>query len=137
MTPTAVTLLSYVAWTLIMLAGVAGIRTFKVVAEGRAANSFSATGDDVAGLGQRITRAHANCFENLPAAAALLLYAIATGQENVTNGLAYALIALRIAQSIVHVISVSPLFVRLRFALFLGQVGILIYWLLGFFQSAA
>ena len=130
MSATATVLLSYVAWTMLLVMSLGIYRTVLVMKGGRAANSFSASGGDVGGLGQRLTRAHANCYENAPIGGAVLLYAIAAGQTGITDGLAYVFLAARIAQSIVHIISTSNMFVLIRFAFFGVQLVILIIWLL-------
>lgn len=130
MSATAAALLGYVAWTILLVMSLGTYRTVLAKTQGRAANSFAASGADVGELGKRLTRAHANCYENLPVAAAVLLYAIAAGETGVTDGLAYIFLAARVAQSIVHVLSTSNLFVLIRFAFFLVQLVILIIWLL-------
>ena len=130
MSATAAALLGYVAWTMLMVMSLGVYRTVLVMAAGRAANSFGAAGDDLEGLGKRLTRAHANCYENLPVAGAVLLYAIAAGQTSVTDELAYILIGARVAQSVTHLLSTSNFFVLIRFAFFGVQLAILIYWLL-------
>ena len=134
MTPTATVLLAYVAWQIFLLLCLAFVRTSLVMAGKRASNSFTASGDDMDGFGKRLTRAHANCYENIGAVAAVLLYAIATGQTALTDGLAYVFLGARIAQSVAHLISTNRLFVFLRFAFFVVQVLILIYWLLKLFH---
>lgn len=130
MTPTATTLLLLIAWALLMLLALGALRTAQVFAGKRAPNSFNASGDDMEAFGKRLTRAHANCYEYIPLAAAILLYAIAAGQTAVTDGLAYAFLGARIAQSLAHLISTSNMFVRIRFFFFLVQNVILIIWLL-------
>ena len=130
MTPTAVTLLALVAWALILLMSLGTLRTTQVIAGKRAANSFSPSGEDMNAFGKRLTRAHANCYENLPIVGAVLLYAIATRQTGATDGLAYLFLAARIAQSTVHLVSTSNMFVRARFFFFLAQLAILVFWLL-------
>lgn len=130
MTPTAATLLLLVAWFLLLLLSLGAFRTSLVMKNQRAANSFAPSGEDLSDVGKRLTRAHANCYEYLPAAFAALLYAIATGQTGLTDGLAYIFLAARIAQSVVHLISTSRLFVTIRFAFFIVQTLILIVWLL-------
>jgi uncharacterized MAPEG superfamily protein len=105
-----------------------------VFAGKRTSNSFAASGEDMDGLGKRLTRAHANCYENIGFAAAVLLYAIATNQTALTDGLAYAFLGARIAQSTVHLISTNRIFVLIRFAFFVVQVAILIFWLLKLFH---
>ncbi len=134
MTATATVLLSYTAWTLLMLASLGALRTIKVVNRERAPNAFQASGEDVEGFAKRLTRVHANCYENLPIAGVILLYAIATDQTMLTDGLAYIFLGARLGQSVVHLISTSNMFVRLRFALFLVQIIILVIWLLKLFH---
>ncbi len=129
MSPTETTLLSLALWTLVLVMSLGTLRTILVLTKGRAANSFDPTGNDLEGLGKRLTRAHANCYEFLPIAGLILLYAIATGQTTVTNGLAYVFLGARIAQSLVHIISTSNNFVLIRFGFFGVQLIVLIIWL--------
>jgi uncharacterized MAPEG superfamily protein len=133
MTPTATALLGFAAWTLFLLTMLAFVRTSAVMTGKKKANSFNPSGEDVGGFAQRLTRAHANCYENLPIAATVLLYAIATNQTAVTDGLATIFLAARVLQSLTHLASTSNPAVTVRFAFFLVQVGILTYWLLSFF----
>jgi len=130
MTPTALSLLGFAAWTILMVLLLGVTRTGLVFAGKKKANEFRATGEDLGSFGYRITRVHANCYENLPAAAAVMLYAIATSQTAVTDGLAIVFIGLRIAQSIVHLLSTASPMVLVRFALFAAQSAILLYWIL-------
>lgn len=134
MTHTGIALLTYASWTLFLVMALGTLRTLAVLGGGRAANSFSASGDDMSGFGQRLTRAHANCYENLPIAGAILLYAIATDQTAATDGLAYAFVGARVAQSLVHIVSTSNIMVLLRFAFFGVQLAILVFWLLKLFH---
>lgn len=133
MTPTAVTLLLLVSWTLLLLVSLGALRTSQVIAGKRAPNSFAPSGDDMEAFGKRLTRAHANCYENLPIVSAVLLYAIAANQTAMTDGLAYVFLGARIAQSLTHLASTSNMFVRIRFFFFLAQNVILIIWLLKLF----
>lgn len=130
MTATATALLGFTAWTLFLLVLLAFTRTSAVMTGKRRANSFNPSGEDVEGFARRLTRAHANCYENLPIAGAVLLYAIATAQTATTDGLAYIFLAARILQSLTHLASTSNPAVTVRFAFFVVQIGILVYWLL-------
>lgn len=134
MTPTATALLAYVSWSILLLVTLGAVRTSLVVGGKRAANSFAPSGDDMDAFGKRLTRAHANCYENLPMAGAVLLYAIATNQTGLTDGLAYIFLGARISQSIAHLISTERLWVTIRFVFFIVQVGILVFWLLKLFH---
>lgn len=134
MSPTATALLGFAAWTIFLVVALGAFRTSIAMTKGKKANTFSPSGEDLGGLGLRLTRAHANCYENLPVAGAILLYAIATGQTALTDPLAYAFIGARILQSATHVVSTSNPAVLVRFVLFVVQVAILIVWLLKLFH---
>lgn len=134
MTPTATALLGFVSWGLILLMSLGMLRTMATLTGGRAANSFSPSGDDMEGFGKRLTRAHANCYEFLPLAGIVMLYAIATGQTAATDGLAFAFLGARIAQSVTQLVSTSNTFVTIRFGFFGVQLVILVIWLLKMFH---
>lgn len=125
---TTLAIFGLIAWALFLLVGIALMRTGATLTQGRAANSFSPNGDDLSPFSGRLCRAYANCCELLPFALAAMLYGVATDQTGVTNGLALVLLGARLGQSIVHIISTSSLAVLLRFALFLPQVAIVLYW---------
>ena len=63
-----------------------------------------------------------------------MLAALATGQTAITDEFAMYLVYARVLQSTVHIISTSVFAVYLRFALFLVQVGICVYWMVEFFK---
>lgn len=130
MTPTAFALLGFVAWTILMVVLLGFTRTGLVFAGKKKSNEFRASGEDLGSFGYRATRVHANCYENLPAAAAVMLYAIATNQTAITDPLAFVFIGLRLAQSSVHLLSTAPMMVMVRFALYIVQNAILLYWIL-------
>ena len=130
LTPSAVVLLSLVSWSLLLAVLLVSMRGLQVLSGRKAVNAFAADGSDVPGFGQRLTRAYANCLENLPAQAAVLLYAMGAGQTAITDPLAYCLLGARLLQSCVHLLSTSALCVWLRFASYLVQVLILVWWLL-------
>jgi len=129
MTPTALALLGFALWTIVMVLLLGVTRTGLVFAGKKKANEFRASGEDLGSFGYRVTRVHANCYENLPAAAAVMLYAIATNQTAATDPLAVIFIALRLAQSTVHLMSTAPMMVTIRFALYMAQIAILVYWI--------
>ena len=129
MSQTAFALLGIAAWSIFLLLSLGIFRSLIVLGGSKAANAFSPSGEDLDGFGHRLTRAHANCYEFLPIAGILMLYAIATGQDFLTDGLAIPLLVARIAQSIVHLISTNSVFVMIRFLFFISQAGILIFWL--------
>jgi uncharacterized MAPEG superfamily protein len=97
---------------------------------------FDQQGADIGGAAQRITRAQANSLEWLVIPAALLVYGIATGQSEVTDGLARVVLGARIVQSITHMMSVSLPAIALRATLFTVQVVIWIIWSYAFYSAA-
>ncbi len=133
LTTTAMALLGLVAWPLLLMFLMVNQRGLLVLSGKMAVNAFNPDGSNTPGeLAKRLVRVHANCLENLPLQAALLLYAIASAQTAVTEPLALALLGARLAQGVVHLISTRPLFVWLRFAAFFVQLAILAWWLLQF-----
>lgn len=130
MTPTAVAILGFAAWTILMVVLLGLTRTGLVFAGKKKSNDFKASGEDLGSFGYRATRVHANCYENLPAAAAVMLYAIATNQTAITDPFAFVFIGLRLAQSIVHLLSTAQPMVLIRFSLYIGQNAILLYWII-------
>lgn len=128
-TPTSLAVLGLASWFLISLLALACFRVWTSASARKPANSFAADGSDVPGLGQRLTRVHANCYENIPVYMGVLLFAMASGQTAITDPTALLLLFARIAQSLVHVASVSVPAVMLRFVFFVLQTGILACWL--------
>ena len=70
----------------------------------------------------------ANCVESLPIFGGLLLVAIATDRPSITDPLAYLFLGSRAFQSLVHLTSLSPTAVTIRFTVFAVQMGIGLYW---------
>jgi uncharacterized MAPEG superfamily protein len=130
MTPTAIALLGFAFWTILLVVMLAAFRVSMVSAGKKSSASFSPIGDDVEGFGRRLTRAHANCYENLPLAGAVLLYAIATSQTAITDGLAMVFLGARLLQSLTHLASTSRPAVTIRFAFYVIQILILAFWIL-------
>ena len=130
---TALALLGLVAWTLLLVFLLVNQRGMLVLSGKMAVNAFNPDGSNTpSNFGQRLVRTHANCLENLPLQAALLLYAMASAQTDITEPLALLLLGARLFQSLMHLISTNPLFVWLRFAAFFVQLAILAWWLLQF-----
>jgi uncharacterized MAPEG superfamily protein len=137
MSPSALALVGYAAWTLLLAVTIVTFRTGLVLSRKRAANSFCPSGEDVSPFSGRLCRAHANCYENLPIFAALILLALVTDNAGITDSLARWVLVARVAQSVVHLISTSEIAVVLRVTFFSIQLGIEAYWvvrlgLLGF-----
>lgn len=130
MSPTLSALVAFSLWTILLLLGLVALRGLASQRTGKALNSFRPDGADLPGLGERWTRAHLNCLEFLPIFAAVALAAVAAGRADVTDGLAWVVFVLRVAQSVVHLLSTTVPFVMVRAGLFTGQVLIVLYWAL-------
>ena len=124
----AIALLGFIAWTLLLLLCIGGMRSGLVLGGKRRANDFKPTGEDVSAFSQRLCRAHANCYEAFPIVGGLLLYALATANTAVTDPLAYVVLAARLGQSLVHLASTSVPAVLVRFARFGVQIVIAGIW---------
>jgi len=128
MNDTILALLGYIAWTLILLVGLATYRTVLVAKKEQLVNGFKPDGSDSPAFGERITRAQSNCVESFAFIGGLMLLALTTNSTAITDGLALLLLAARLGQSITHLIASSVLAVQIRFAFFLAQIGICFYW---------
>jgi uncharacterized MAPEG superfamily protein len=126
--PTSLALVGLVVWHLVLLFAIAGPRVWFTLTRQVAANKFPPDNSNLAPIHRRIARAHANSYENLGAFAAILLLAIATDRTSVTDGLAWALVGARVAQSIFHVAHGGAFIVNFRFAAFGVQLIIVGYW---------
>lgn len=135
MNPSSLALLGYAAWTLLLLGAIAVLRSSLTLSGRRAANQFAPAGDDVSPFSGRLCRAHANCYESLPAFACLVLLAVTSGQSQVTDPLALWALAARIGQSATHLVSTSSLAVQVRFAFFLAQLLIQLWWVVGLYRA--
>lgn len=137
MSPSALALVGYAAWFLLLVFGIVAYRSGLVVAKKHTVNGFAPHGADVGEFSGRLCRAHANTVENFAVFSSLILLAMATGNGAVTDPLARWVLVARVAQSVTHLISESEIAVMVRVTFFLVQVGIMAYWvvqlgLLGF-----
>ena len=128
MSPTATGLIGFAAWFALLSTVLGFYRVALVLRGSKAANTFAPNGADLEPFGQRLTRARDNCFETLPLFAALALGAQLSGQLAVTDPLALWVLALRLGQSVTHLVSTSVPAVQLRAALFFAQMLIYLWW---------
>ena len=128
MNSSALALALFIAWALALLVLMEVLRS-RLVLTGRVpSNGFTPDNAKLSPFMQRLARAHANCVESLPLFGGLLLLALATGQQAVTDPLALWLVLARVVQSTIHLASLSVLAVNARFAAFAVQMGIGIHW---------
>jgi len=128
MNPTLTALTGFVAWSLFLLTLMEAIRSKLVLTKAIAANGFNPENSNLSPFMQRLARAHANCIEGLPIFGGLMVIAVVAGRSAITDPLAYAFLAARILQSVIHLTSLSALAVTLRFSAFAVQMGIGLYW---------
>ena len=128
MSNTGYALTGFVSWALFLLVVMEIIRTYLVVTGKVAANGFTPDNSGLSPFMQRLARAHANCIEGLPIFGGLLAIAIMTSRTGITDPLASWFLGARIAQSIIHLVSISPIAVSLRFTAFAVQMAIGVYW---------
>lgn len=136
MTVTLQALLGFIAWTLFLLVLMELIRSWLVLSGAVPANGFNPENTNLSPFMQRLARAHANCLEGLPVFGGLMLIAVVAGRTAVTDPLAWALLAARVVQSLIHLASTSPAAVTARFTAFGVQMAIAGYWVFGLASGA-
>lgn len=134
--PSSIALTGFIAWALLLIVLMEVIRAQLVLRRKVPANGFTPDNAGLSPFMQRLARAHANCVESLPVFGGLLLVAIVTDRAYVTDSLAYLLLCSRVFQSLAHLASLSPTAVTIRFAAFVVQMGIGLYWVFMLLASA-
>ncbi len=124
MSITATALIGLAGWFLFLAIFIVLFRGFTTATQGKAVNDYLPDGSDVSLFSNRLCRAHANCVENIPLMAMVLLSALALGKTAITDPLAIYLLYARIGQSTVHLISTSVPAVMVRGTLYSIQLGI-------------
>ena len=128
MSASVTVLVLLIAWTLLLLVLMEVLRGHLVLTGRVSSNAFRPDNANLSPFMQRLARAHANCLEGLPIFGGLLVVAVLTERAALTDPLAFWLLAARVLQSSVHLISTSVLAVNLRFAAFAAQLIIACVW---------
>jgi uncharacterized MAPEG superfamily protein len=126
MNATEMTILWLVVWWAVLMVQLPLVRLLASRKTGSMA--FDPNGIDLQGYGRRLTRAIANCQENLPLYISVLLFAMVTGHTEITNATACWLLYARMAQSVTHLASTSSPMILIRFAFFLFQFMLVVCW---------
>ncbi|WP_395377675.1 MAPEG family protein [Marinicella sp. W31] len=134
MNTTGIAVIVYILWMVALLTVFLFVRVSALVKREVRTNNFRADGSDVSKFAERLARTHANCYESAPMVLGILLLALATDQIHVTNGLALYVVAARILQGLVHMLSTNAHMVRLRFVLFIAQIVIITLWSIQFLK---
>jgi uncharacterized MAPEG superfamily protein len=122
-------LVGFTLWTLALVALVFLYRGLRFL-KGTPINSWprgNKPADD-APLVKRVEDAHANCLENLPVFAAVVLAAAAMDKTNAVDALAQWVLYARMGQTLAHLWGVGPLQVFVR-ASFWGVQLALMAWM--------
>ena len=126
MESTAAAILWLVMWWALLMVQLPLVRLLASRKTGSMA--FDPNGFDLQGYGRRLTRAIANCQENIPIYIGVLLFAMVTDTTAITNATAIWLLYARIAQSVTHLLSTSSPMILLRFFFFLVQFLLIVCW---------
>lgn len=123
-------LLGFTAWTLLLIAAVFLYRGLKFVT-GTPINHWprGAKPADDAALVKRIEDAHANCLENLPVFAVIVLAAAAMSRLDAIALLAPWVLYARVGQTAVHLLGVGQIHVLVRASFWSVQL-VLFFWML-------
>lgn len=119
------TLLGFATWTLLVLMATIGVHRWTMIMSGRAQiHTFPADAPDGPGWYKRATRAHANCIENLPVYASIVLVLITVGVSGpMVDALCCVVLGARICQTSVHIaFEQSARVVSFRFSFFTIQL---------------
>jgi len=129
MTPIQV-LLGFAAWTLLLIAGVFLYRGMRFLT-GTPINHWPRSNKpaDDAPFVKRLEDAHANCLENLPVFAVIVLVAAALGRLADIQALAPWVLYARIGQSLAHLSGTGPVNVFVRASFWSAQLA-LFGWML-------
>jgi uncharacterized MAPEG superfamily protein len=121
-------LLGFCAWTIaIVVVGIGRVRVTAVLTGAARANEFPADVPHGDPTYRRVLRAHANCVENLPLFAAVVLVAAVTHVDTpALDALAVTYLVARIAQTVTHIASGSARAISTRFTFFLVQLACLV-----------
>jgi uncharacterized MAPEG superfamily protein len=128
MTHSILAVTCFAVWTILMAFVMVNHRLFYVMSGRRKINSFPADGAGVSAFQVRAVRVHANCYENLPVFASLVLGAAVAGKGAVTDPLAMYVFYARVVQSTTHLVSTSQPAVMIRATFWTAQVFIMLYW---------
>jgi uncharacterized MAPEG superfamily protein len=116
-------LLAFAVWTLLVLMLGVGVYRWSHILTGRAElKHFPADEAHGPPFYRRAVRAHANCVENLPVFAAIVLAGEAAGVHSPTlDALAIVVVVARVLQTGIHLVSGANPAIAVRFALFAAQ----------------
>ena len=120
-------LFAFTGWTLTLVMGIFLYRGLRIL-RGTPITHWTrgAVPDDDIALARRIADAHANCLENLPVFAVLVLVAATQGKLASIDLLAACVFYCRVIQSLMHLWGTGSLQVHLRAIFWAGQLALFV-----------
>lgn len=117
--------LTFAMWTITVLALGVGVHRWSLIFAAKAElKSFPADEPHGSPFYRRAMRAHANCVENLPVFAAIVVAGQASGARSpALDALSVVVIAARVLQTSAHLASGSNAAIAVRFAFFATQLA--------------
>ena len=122
-------IIGLIGWSIFLIAALLILRSILVLTGKVAINEFLPDGSNLGEANQRYMRAIYNSLENLPILIGTLLTAVVMGMTALSDQVASYILLARMAQSITHVISASPIAVAARFTFYIIQLGLCGYLL--------
>jgi uncharacterized MAPEG superfamily protein len=126
---TQLIIIGLIGWSVFLIAALLLLRSMLVLTGKVAINEFSPYGSNLGEAHQRYMRALYNSLENLPILIGTLLTAVVMGMTDLSDQVASFILLARMAQTIVHVISTSPIAVAARVTFYVVQLGLCGYLL--------
>ncbi|WP_411823951.1 MAPEG family protein [Leptospira sp. 'Mane'] len=118
-----ISLLIFVIWTIALGLSLVSYRTVQVLLGKKQSNEFPAGIQHGTDRYWRLNRAHANCLENLPIFATIVIVATLLGEtDSVFANTTLVIIGARLIQTITHIISGSARAVDIRFTAYVTQI---------------
>lgn len=124
-----IVLLVYCLWMMCLLFTMLFVRV-KAVRKGLRAKDIMPFNENISDFAYRLSRAHANCYENFPIFVAIVLVASMNDALGLMHGSVIVFILARILQSVAHLYSGRMRVVMVRAGFYGLQIFIQIYWII-------
>ncbi len=120
----------FALWAVVLVIFYSAYRVLPVLGGKKKPNAWTrGHTPDEPGIITRVHHAHLNTLETLPVFAAVVLAGVALGKAGPADAVGGYVVYLRIAQSVIHMISTSAFMVLLRATAFFAQI-LLILWMI-------
>lgn len=122
-------IIGLIGWSVFLIVALLLFRSMLVLTGKVAINGFLPDGSNLGEANQRYMRALYNSLENLPILIGTLLTAVVMGMTALSDQVASYILLARMAQTVVHVISTSPIAVAARVTFYAIQLTVCGYLL--------